>query len=499
MIELEEVEAEVEQTTMIELEDVEVDHEVERARLKLCATRCMSSVLFLVLILAAIIHSMRGADNPPIPAIVAEEEGRAGNNESRLIPSWNLTIPLRDDPAEPNAFFMVRASGPSLTSGSITRRATNVTMPDDVVTIVHSLQPGETSKLVVELQLSVPGRYLIEVIRVYRSFDLQNRKGDAFCMSKSMQDLFFLGRVLVEQDQLVGERLGPPEPQWIANLGQDQLPEDAVLFTRMQDCSAIQVVDAFDMLVTHPLPDTAILTDTHSHWQAYDFATYDAGVVKPEPHYRRSIPGLCIAGGSHARNLCGQIPGCSWYAQRFVGKQTGEFGQHTVSMKNLDSRCKAMLVHWGQWDLGWPNGPPLPWAELESQLDTRMKELTTLATGRRKLEVWVLPASYNPLNCLTTHCPTTDFRSPPMVEEFNRIVTRTTDKHGVTVIPSIDIIGPMWDASPDFSHPKQKVLRALVFRVTSTICQTSHLCGPINEADLMPSTMPDLTPPEIQP
>ena len=124
-----------------------------------------------------------------------------------------------------------------------------------------------------------------------------------------------------------------------------------------------------------------------------------------------------------------------------------------------------MLLHLGQWDLGWPESLT-PFDVFERQFADRLKELQR-QPGVTPL---VLSCNYNPLNCIITQCPPTDWRSPPMVDHLNEIMRRQAEAHKVPFLDTSDIGGPLWDSSSDFSHPQQRVLKRLISHVTNFVC-----------------------------
>ena len=73
----------------------------------------------------------------------------------------------------------------------------------------------------------------------------------------------------------------------------------------------------------------------------------------------------------------------------------------------------------------------------------------------------ILPVTPIPLNCDVTTCPPTDWRSPPMIDEFNRLARRAAAAHRLPIIDSASVVEPMWDAASDYKHPHGVVLEAL--------------------------------------
>jgi hypothetical protein len=61
-----------------------------------------------------------------------------------------------------------------------------------------------------------------------------------------------------------------------------------------------------------------------------------------------------------------------------------------------------------------------------------------------------------------TKCPHEDFRTVPAFDALNAVVRDLCANHSVPFIDLHRVIGPMWDAALDYSHPLHHVLRAEV-------------------------------------
>jgi hypothetical protein len=289
-------------------------------------------------------------------------------------------------------------------------------------------------------------------------------------------------------------RTTPTPPMWIARgdaLDNQSSPGHAPIFTRAQSCSAFPRAKAKLLKGSerkdHPLANMSVMEGRKLHlqyeWRTYDPRTGMASAVYA-PYFRYTIPGLCVAGGSHARNLAAQFSGSFFYRHRFVAENT-EGSIDNISAASMDTRCRVFVAQWGQWDLGWPNGFA-PWPLLERALDDRMRELRSLQDSK-SVPVWLATCNYNGLNCIITKCKPSDWRSPPFVDEFNRLLRVSAERHGLPVISLDDIHGPLWDSSGDFCHPDMWVLRTMASRVGSTICaHQSAGCGPLSTKAMLP-------------
>ena len=100
---------------------------------------------------------------------------------------------------------------------------------------------------------------------------------------------------------------------------------------------------------------------------------------------------------------------------------THQKGSYHTTSRVLDE-CQTFVLHFGQWDLGYPRGYPTALADFEERL---RGSIAWVRAHYPRRPVYLLPTNYVPLNCLTTNCPAHDWRTPPMVAAYHAIVTRT--------------------------------------------------------------------------
>lgn len=352
----------------------------------------------------------------------------------------------------PDAVYRVRASGPSLVHGIVDMSNAPHKMPPTVLVLVGNATPSPRHA---RMRLPIAGMYTIEALRLYDTFERDNHTR---CIRQSVHAPELLARVLVPDTTSVSR-----SPHWFARMGTVD-PETRRTFhlpawTRIQWCGANR--QTFDELHRSPLPTTQL--STASNVFPYVWARWRRGrlVTIRRPTAPFASP-LCIVGGSHARNLA-----------------TALNATHVKSVlvrlpltSRLDG-CSSVVLHYGQWDLSRNGAGKAPleatlFPDIEHGLSARYAEVA----GRDR--VWVLPVTPIPLNCDVTTCPPTDWRSPPMIDEFNRLVHRTAKAYDLHVIDSAPVVEPMWDAASDYKHPHGVVLEALAILVHRTLLRSSR-------------------------
>ena len=130
--------------------------------------------------------------------------------------------------------------------------------------------------------------------------------------------------------------------------------------------------------------------------------------------------------------------------------------------------CRTFVLHFGQWDLGYPRGYPTALGDFEERL---RGSIARIRAHNPRSPVYLLPTNFVPLNCLTTTCPAHDWRTPPMVTAYHKVVQRTCTALGIGCIDTVDLQGPLWDASVDWNHPVPVALAAMARRIALRVTQ----------------------------
>ena len=182
-----------------------------------------------------------------------------------------------------------------------------------------------------------------------------------------------------------------------------------------------------------------------------------------------SSPGHLCREFSTCRQIASRFPELDLATSREVNYEvyTYKKGSYHTTSRVLDE-CRTFVLHFGQWDLGYPRGYPTALGDFEERLRGSIARI--LAHNPRS-PVYLLPTNFVPLNCLTTTCPAHDWRTPPMVVAYHTIVQRTCLALGIGCIDTVDLQGPLWDASVDWNHPVPVALAAMARRIALRVTQ----------------------------
>jgi hypothetical protein len=384
--------------------------------------------------------------------------------------TFTVRVPLPSSSS--GAVYRARASGPALVMGSVLDGEPASLLATQALRVLHAEFDGESSRFA-RFELPLPGEYFLEVTRLFRDFD--TARPSSYCVHPNdLRTPVFLGTIYVPAST-VAARPETVRSLWVATAN---TPSFAV--TRIQTCNGNRPTRSNSnsssrsrkWLVRESTPS---VPEWQSPLLAYSWVD-DLG-QRPARRKPPDVPGLCLVGGSHAGHLCQEFSTCRQIAARFpeldlatsreVNYEVYQYrrGSHHTTSSVLDE-CKTFVLHFGQWDLGYPRGYPTALRDFEDRLRGSVAWVRARYPTR---PVYLLPTSYVPLNCLTTACPAFDWRTPPMVAAYSRIITSTCQTLGVGCIDTEDLQGPLWDASPDWNHPHKVALAAMAARIALRI------------------------------
>lgn len=283
-----------------------------------------------------------------------------------------------------------------------------------------------------ELTLPMLGMYAVEVLRIYTSFEPNNHTN--LSMKCSKPHVALSARIAVTPQSLAPSP--PPVSdamRWIPRYPVSESPE---LPTRIQ----------------RSMNEHISLARHHSFQWAHCSRSGLCEAAKcPSCALRRS----CFAGDSHARDLCAQVPGCTHIWIRFadvspsaearalegIGNNSvfdmarmSAQGDHYTNLKPFEEIAQSCLgadlfVQVGQWDFGWPGGLS-PFHHFHHSLLGLLERLRFLRLGQHRSghamlpgnRMFLLTTNYNPMGARILSCPPSEWRTPPIINEANRII-----------------------------------------------------------------------------
>ena len=113
-----------------------------------------------------------------------------------------------------------------------------------------------------------------------------------------------------------------------------------------------------------------------------------------------SSPGHLCREFSTCRQIASRFPELDLATSREVNYEvyTYQKGSYHTTSRVLDE-CRTFVLHFGQWDLGYPRGYPTALGDFEERL---RGSIAWIRARYPTSPVYLLPTNYVPLNCLTT-------------------------------------------------------------------------------------------------
>jgi hypothetical protein len=177
----------------------------------------------------------------------------------------------------------------------------------------------------------------------------------------------------------------------------------------------------------------------------------DLRVKVREEASRENGTKLCLIGWSHSRVLMWAfrihvVPGIAWGEAKYPGDVTRFFVQNLMNTTG----CNKLVIGLGQWPASGER--PMLFREYEKEIGGMLHSIADIPG---LVSIFLRSIHYNPIGDKIGKCPPSDWRSPPVIDGYNKIITRISgDFDFVEYIDTNSIIGPMWDSPSDWCHFK---------------------------------------------
>jgi hypothetical protein len=126
------------------------------------------------------------------------------------------------------------------------------------------------------------------------------------------------------------------------------------------------------------------------------------------------------------------------------------------------NKCSVAVVTFGQWSLSKFAPTPFKLGLFSEQMQSVMSKIAAYQAEDGRTKIFFRSENYNGLSARMTKCPHEDYRTVPAFNAVNERVRQLCHAHDIPFIDLHHVIGPMWDAALDYSHPLHHVLRAEV-------------------------------------
>jgi len=191
-----------------------------------------------------------------------------------------------------------------------------------------------------------------------------------------------------------------------------------------------------------------------------DWWTQEEFVAKAKfPRWQKMA---CALGASHSNvvmeslKLLDHGPTIEEYGYRGRHFQNTITYPRMLSASNV-SMCDVVIIGIGQHPGGFPDGRPMGFREYGDKMRDALRDF---AAGHPDLVIIVRSVHYNPPGDWPWACPPKDWRSPMVVEGYNRVLERVCAELGLFYVDTSPIVGPLWDSAKDWCHYRGKVGQA---------------------------------------
>lgn len=120
------------------------------------------------------------------------------------------------------------------------------------------------------------------------------------------------------------------------------------------------------------------------------------------------------------------------------------------------------------WDLTGHVRKRTLWSQVEADFRTNLSKLKQDA-DRKGVPLVVQAMNYAGGHMSQHCCKLSALTGPPYVDSWNKVMHKTAKELGIEFIDTSPVTKPLWDSSPDWSHPSEQLKQALSLFVTTEL------------------------------
>lgn len=198
-----------------------------------------------------------------------------------------------------------------------------------------------------------------------------------------------------------------------------------------------------------------------SRFNAYEFKFNVFGGIDLNKSLKEKKGTICFEGASHSRVLNDHVTSLLSQIESHNVSTLGRRRYDTRYASMLESRewiqniinknCSKIVFGVGQWDAGWPRHKPTSFSDYKNSLSKAMPLMVEMFRNS-KIDFYFRTMHYNPIGDKIGACPPEDWRSPPVIDMYNRITKQLCKEFKISLIDTNDIVGVTWDRASDWCH-----------------------------------------------
>lgn len=160
---------------------------------------------------------------------------------------------------------------------------------------------------------------------------------------------------------------------------------------------------------------------------------------------------VCLIGASHARVMGDQMKEhvrdgfpIHYFLARYPKEVTEVFLKGVLAQ-----RCTKVVMSFGQWPAS--RRASNPW--LFDVYEKSMRALIERVLGAISRDKIYIRAMHSlPIRSDTATCPPIDWRTPPVIDGYNSILSSLTKEYDIEYLDTRFLMEPMWDSCEDWNH-----------------------------------------------
>lgn len=395
---------------------------------------------------------------------------------SHLPEHSRVDVKLRAGARCPRPFLIGRLSGPALVELEWTWINNSV---------------DETSIMEGTYKANMPGQYFLEIVAVFCDdffYDLSNIDDGADrpinTTEQSAMEVNFKGTCVEDSSH---QRITAINASiWVneaaSAFGERSRQNLQGYWQRSSDYSA----DAIQPLFTRHQPHACVRNSSapcQVVTEVERFQPYDFKWSTPYTHLHNTTSlaqetqtTVCFLGYSHSRKLWLAAEQLNLtLANRKINVSTGWIrGKFPWQVKGevyepLVQGCHKLVVAVGQWPASEKRGSPTLLSTYYNQTRKMFSSLKASKNITSQMEIYARPIHYNPLGFLQTICPPQNWRSPLVIDGYNKVIKRVCAELDVPYIDVNFVLAPLWDHASDWCHLDSKVQTAELMYILASV------------------------------
>jgi len=291
----------------------------------------------------------------------------------------------------------------------------------------------------------------------------------------------FRNRLSISSSNIPVSRLGSAQGYWIANnttLSSNQennsTMKNPIMHTRFQpprcrldpnptDWGPVIWPTLDQESVCQNITSTERYMDYHFEYLPSSFTSQ----LSLADLIQANVKKICIIGTSHSEYMSDELNNSGIHVDYVKVKWPHEVSHNPVRQIIHDAACSIFLVAVGQWPASLHGGRPTLKHEYHDQMKVMLHDLKE---SHPDVEIFMRSIHYNPLSRMISACPPRDWRSPAVINAYNKAIADVCNQfENVNFVDTSFIVGPMWDSSLDWNHLAPEVKSVEAFYLAAVV------------------------------